>query len=136
MAERCRAYLFDCCGATKTTLHFNPLMTYDKDILPSTVQGGLKRNRKKSEVTKEVIIKRASTKILVPVAKDSNGQLRLSSDILQKAVLMATQGGQIENLPTSGLIIANDADATATERNVDNLTASFTIDSNNTELWQ
>ena len=107
-----------------------------KDILPSTVQGGLKRNRKKSEVTKEVIIKRASTKILVPVAKDSNGQLRLSSDILQKAVLMATQGGQIENLPTSGLIIANDADATATERNVDNLTASFTIDSNNTELWQ
>jgi len=95
-----------------------------KDILPSTGQAGLKRNRKKSEVTKEVI-NRASTKILVPVAKDSNGQLRLSSDILQKAVLMATQGGQIENLPSSGLIIAND------ER-----TSGFANIDNNAELWQ
>ena len=45
------------------------------------------------------------------MAKDANGQLRLSSDILQKAVLMATQGGQIENLPQSGLIIANSPDS-------------------------
>ena len=38
------------------------------------------------------------TKILVPVSKDSNtGQLKLSSSHLQKAIEMATKGGQVEN---------------------------------------
>ena len=90
-----------------------------KDPLTSTVQG-IKRTKRKSETGKEVI-KRASTKILVPVAKDANGQLRLSSDILQKAVLMATQGGQIENLPQSGLIIANDSPNVAMPGFIDNI---------------
>ena len=34
MAERSRVYVYDCCGATKTSLRSNPLMT--NEILPST----------------------------------------------------------------------------------------------------
>ena len=51
------------------------------------------------------------TKILVPVSKDSTtGQLRLTSDNLQKAIVLATKGGQVENLPGEGLIINSDQD--------------------------
>ena len=51
------------------------------------------------------------TKILVPVSKDSTtGQLRLTSDNLQKAIVLATKGGQVENLPGEGLVINSDQD--------------------------
>ena len=53
------------------------------------------------------------TKILVPVSKDSaTGQLRLTSDNLQKAIVLATKGGQVENLPgeREGLVINSDQD--------------------------
>ena len=47
------------------------------------------------------------TKILVPVSKDSTtGQLKLSADTLQRAILEVA-GGQVENLPGEGLIINN-----------------------------
>ena len=37
MAEQSRAYVYDCCGATKTSLRLNPLATYVKERLsPST----------------------------------------------------------------------------------------------------
>ena len=36
MAERSRAYVYDCCVATKTTPRSNPITTYEKEILPST----------------------------------------------------------------------------------------------------
>ena len=36
MAERSRAYVYDCWGATKTSLHLNLLATYEKEISPST----------------------------------------------------------------------------------------------------
>jgi hypothetical protein len=50
--------------------------------------------------------KNRKTKFLVPVAPDSSsGQLRLSSEALQKAIIMATSGGQIENLPSEGLLV-------------------------------
>lgn len=45
------------------------------------------------------------TKVLVPVSTDASGQLRLSSENLQKAILMVTQGGQVENLPSGGFEI-------------------------------
>ena len=47
------------------------------------------------------------TKVLVPVGTDSNGQLRLTPEALQKAILMVTKGGQVENLPQGGLILNN-----------------------------
>ena len=47
------------------------------------------------------------TKVLVPVGTDSDGQLRLTTEALQKAILMVTKGGQVENLPQGGLIINN-----------------------------
>jgi hypothetical protein len=31
-----RTYVYDCCGATMTSLHLNPLASYVKEILPST----------------------------------------------------------------------------------------------------
>ena len=36
MAEQSRAYVYDCCGATKTSPHLNLLTTYEKEISPST----------------------------------------------------------------------------------------------------
>ena len=36
MAERSRAYVYDCCGATKTSPRSKLLETYEKEILPST----------------------------------------------------------------------------------------------------
>ena len=36
MAEQSRTYVFDCCGATKTSPGSNPLATYEKEISPST----------------------------------------------------------------------------------------------------
>ena len=36
MAERSRACVYDCCGATKTSPRLNLLATYEKEILPST----------------------------------------------------------------------------------------------------
>ena len=36
MTERSREYVYDCCGAIKTTPCSNPLATYVKEILPST----------------------------------------------------------------------------------------------------
>ena len=37
MAEQSRAYVYDCCGATKTSQRSNPLATYVKEKLsPST----------------------------------------------------------------------------------------------------
>ena len=36
MAERSRAYVYDCCDATKTSPGSNPLATYEKEISLST----------------------------------------------------------------------------------------------------
>ena len=36
MAEWSRAYVYDCCGATKTSPRSNSLATYEKEISPST----------------------------------------------------------------------------------------------------
>ena len=47
------------------------------------------------------------TKVLVPVATDTKGQLRLTSEALQKAILLVTKGGQVENLPQGGLVLNN-----------------------------
>ena len=45
------------------------------------------------------------TKVLVPVSTDENGQFRLTSEAIQKAILMVTEGGQVENLPQDGLLL-------------------------------
>ena len=44
MAERSRAYVYDCCGATKTTPRLNPLTTYEKEILLSLSANSLQNN--------------------------------------------------------------------------------------------
>ena len=36
MAERSRAYVYDCCGVIKTSPRLNLLPTYEKEILPNT----------------------------------------------------------------------------------------------------
>ena len=73
------------------------------------------------------------TKVLVPVSTDSNGQLRLTSDALQKAILMVTKGGQVENLPQGGLVI-NESNSTAISANFAEaiLRTSTTRD----DIWQ
>ena len=38
MAERFRAYVYDCCGATKTSLCSNPLATYVKERLSLSIK--------------------------------------------------------------------------------------------------
>ena len=35
MAVQSRVYVYDCCGATKTSPHSKPFTTYEKEILPS-----------------------------------------------------------------------------------------------------
>ena len=37
MAKQSRAYVYDCCGATKTSLRLNPLATYVKESTKNTV---------------------------------------------------------------------------------------------------
>ena len=35
MAKQSRAYVYDCCGATKTSQHLNLLVTYEKNFAES-----------------------------------------------------------------------------------------------------
>jgi hypothetical protein len=44
MADRSRAYVYDCCGATKTTPYLNPLTTYEKEIILSLSAHSLQNN--------------------------------------------------------------------------------------------
>lgn len=67
------------------------------------------QKRPKVNTAPAILRRHRTTKILVPVATDSSGQLRLSSEALQKAILLATRGGQIENIPHEGLVIGNNS---------------------------
>ena len=83
------------------------------------------------ETTQKVIANR--TKVLVPVATDSNGQLRLTSDSLQKAILMVTKGGQVENLPQGGLVINNSNSTTISTNFAE---AMLRTSTSNDNIWQ
>ena len=67
------------------------------------------------------------------MATDSNGQLRLTSDSLQKAILMVTKGGQVENLPQGGLVINNSNSTTISTNFAE---AMLRTSANNDNIWQ